>query len=268
MPTKNAQPDMDKVHDATAQAGAALEEQRIERIEARDNPPAVHLAWSNVQAEVRSLAKTQTNTTPGQNYKFRGIDAVMNAVGPILRQHKVTIMPYEVDVERRDVTTSQGKASRETTVLVTYRVTGPAGDHLFGKAPGEAMDFGDKGTAKAMSVAYRVFLLQALTLPTDDTDPDAETFERGTDLTPAQKVANGLPGAATSTQIEGVRTWSETRNLMGELVLDDTGNQVPLANLFAVHEKRIAGKEAKVAESTGGNVAKDAETVGVPVGQP
>jgi hypothetical protein len=40
------------------------------------------------------------------------------------------------------------------------------------------MDAGDKATAKAMSVAFRTALLQSLSLPTDDVDPDAHSYER------------------------------------------------------------------------------------------
>jgi hypothetical protein len=40
------------------------------------------------------------------------------------------------------------------------------------------MDSGDKATAKAMSVAFRTALLQSLSLPTDEVDPDAHSYER------------------------------------------------------------------------------------------
>ena len=40
------------------------------------------------------------------------------------------------------------------------------------------MDSGDKATAKAMSVAFRTALLQALALPTDEPDPDSQSYER------------------------------------------------------------------------------------------
>jgi hypothetical protein len=43
---------------------------------------------------------------------------------------------------------------------------------------GEAMDSGDKAVAKAMSVAFRIALLQALALPTDEPDPDSYSYER------------------------------------------------------------------------------------------
>jgi hypothetical protein len=43
---------------------------------------------------------------------------------------------------------------------------------------GEAMDAGDKATAKAMSVAFRTALLQTFCLPTDEKDPDEDTYVR------------------------------------------------------------------------------------------
>src|SRR5690606_2912843 len=49
-----------------------------------------------------------------------------------------------------------------------------------GATYGEALDSGDKATAKAHSVAYRTFLLQALTIPTHEPDPDESSPERST----------------------------------------------------------------------------------------
>ena len=135
-------------------------------------------ALSAVMADVQAIRKGQKNTAPNANYMFRGIDAVMNAVGPALRTHGVVIVPECVESHYRDVQTSTGKPSREATVTVTYRAYGPAGDSIIMQSAGEAMDSGDKGTPKAMSVAYRTLLLQALTIPTDEPDPDSQTYER------------------------------------------------------------------------------------------
>ena len=103
----------------------------------------------------------------------------MNAVGPALRKHGVVILPEDVEVHRSNGTTANGKQTAEVVLKVTYRVYGPNGDSIHGKVAAEAMDFGDKAIAKAMSVAYRTFLLQALTIPTDEHDPDSESYERG-----------------------------------------------------------------------------------------
>ncbi|HEX6970247.1 MAG TPA: ERF family protein [Micromonosporaceae bacterium] len=138
--------------------------------------PTIVEALSAVMEDVQSVRKADRNTQQG--YVFRGIDAVVNAVGPALRKHRVIALPYASTAQYRDVQTSTGKPSRECTVSVTYRFYGPAGDFLECTVPGESMDFGDKGAPKAMSVAYRIALLQALCIPTDDPEPDSMSYER------------------------------------------------------------------------------------------
>ncbi len=139
-------------------------------------PVPVVVALSRVMEDVRAVAKNDRNND--QNYSFRGVDAVMNAVGPALRAHGVVIMPMCEQANYRDVLTSRGKPSRECTVTVRYRFYGPKGDYIEAVTPGESMDFGDKGAPKAMSVAYRTVLLQALCLPTHEPEPDAAAYER------------------------------------------------------------------------------------------
>ncbi|RZT87552.1 ERF superfamily protein [Pseudonocardia sediminis] len=158
-----------------------------------DTKPTVVEAMAAVMEDVRAVAKNDRNQQ--QQYAFRGIDAVVNAVGPIFRKHQVVPMPVLESVNYRDVQTSNGKPSRECTVTVRYRFFGPAGDSIDAVTPGESMDFGDKGAPKAMSVAYRIALLQALCLPTSDTDPDAETYERaiGSGQPPPQRETKQPP---------------------------------------------------------------------------
>jgi len=139
-------------------------------------------ALSAVMEDVREVRKTGRNLD--QNYSFRGVDAVVNAVGPSLRKHHVLLLPELLESAYRDVQTSRGKPAREVTVRVKYTFVGPAGDTVEVIVPGESMDSGDKGTAKAMSVAYRIALLQALCIPTDEADPDEKSYERSNEITP------------------------------------------------------------------------------------
>lgn len=160
-------------------------------------------ALAAVMEDVRAVAKNDRN--PQQHYAFRGIDAVVNAVGPVLRRHGVVVVPTVEEIGYRDVQTSTGKASRECTVRVRYTFYGPAGDHIDCVTPGESLDFGDKGAPKAMSVAFRIALLQALCLPTDDPDPDGQQYERGERVPQQRQEAptqqrtsgNGSPDPAT-----------------------------------------------------------------------
>lgn len=142
-----------------------------------DHKLGVHEAWLQVMGEVQAIRKQQRNTRQG--FSFRGIDDVMNAVGPALRKHGVAVIPTRVDAGHERISLASGKGATEVRVGVTYSIIGPAGDCIDGYSVGESMDTGDKATAKAMSVAYRTFLLQALTIPTDEPDPDLEAHEQG-----------------------------------------------------------------------------------------
>lgn len=114
-----------------------------------------------------------------QNFNFRGIDATLNAVGPALRDHGVLVYPKVMEHHASVVTVGKNQTQmRSVTLLVQYTFVGPEGDTLSVEVPGEAMDSGDKAYSKAMSVALRTALLQTLALPTDEKDPDHETFER------------------------------------------------------------------------------------------
>ncbi|HEX6968933.1 MAG TPA: ERF family protein [Micromonosporaceae bacterium] len=139
--------------------------------------PTVVEALSAVMTAIKAVGKGERNQAQG--YNFRGIDAVVNAVSPALRDNGVVVVPVVEDVTYNVVEVGQKRTPmRECTVRVRYVFHGPGGDTIECVTVGEAMDSGDKATPKAMSVAFRVALLQALCLPTDEKDPDADAYER------------------------------------------------------------------------------------------
>ena len=128
-----------------------------------------------VMDDVQAVGKKDRNSSQGFN--FRGIDAVMNAVGPALRKHGGFIMPLVDSVTYDTATSAKGATLNIARVKVTYGVFGQQGEPVSGSVVAEAFDMGDKATAKAMSVAYRTFLLQLLCLPTDEPDPDTFSYQ-------------------------------------------------------------------------------------------
>lgn len=138
--------------------------------------PGIYKALAAVMADVDHVSKRDRNEH--QKFMFRGIDAVVNAVGPALRKHKVIVTPDVERVEYMPVTTTNNKAASACRVVVSYTFHASDGSSITTKVAGEAWDHGDKATPKAMSVAFRTALLQALALPTDEPDPDATTFEQ------------------------------------------------------------------------------------------
>lgn len=136
----------------------------------------VYEAFGAVMADVRAIEKGDRNQQQGFN--FRGIDAVMQVVGPVLRTHGVFIIPTGQELKSETYQTKSNTTMRNVTVTMRFRVYGPSGDSFDGVSFGEAADAGDKAVTKAQSVAYRTFLLQALSVPTGDVDPDAHVHER------------------------------------------------------------------------------------------
>lgn len=137
----------------------------------------IHEAMAAVMQAVPAVPKGDRNTS--QNFSFRGIDAVLNAVGPALRDQGVLILPTLVDERHQTVQVGRNQTPMNWVLLtMRYMFVGPEGDTLHVTVPGEAMDAGDKAYSKAMSVALRTALIQTFALPTDEPDPDHDVYER------------------------------------------------------------------------------------------
>ncbi len=156
-------------------------------------------ALASIMDSVGAVRKADRNSS--QNFNFRGIDAVVNAVSPALRHYGVVVTPELQSVEYGTVEIGKNRtAMGHVRVVVKYTFTAEDGSSLTATVPGEAMDSGDKATAKAMSVAFRTALLQALALPTDEPDPDSQSYERA----PAQaKVMDEATYARALAAIQG-----------------------------------------------------------------
>jgi ERF superfamily len=144
--------------------------------------PTIQDLMIEVMREVLFVGKDQRNRE--QKFNFRGIDDVTRALGTSLRTHGVLTIPEVIDAQRRDCKTTGGKNSRETILRVRFTFTCASGDKMVVITEGESLDSGDKGTAKAMSVAWRTALIIAFSLPTDEPDPDSYSYERERDDRP------------------------------------------------------------------------------------
>ena len=139
--------------------------------------PMIFKLLSEVMKDVGAVRKAERNTH--QNFNFRGIDSVVNAASPALRAHGVIVFPQLISSEYELVQIGQNRTQMGyARIVVKYVFAAPDGSTVETTVPAESMDSGDKATAKAMSVAFRTALLQTLCLPTDEGDPDLDSFER------------------------------------------------------------------------------------------
>lgn len=138
--------------------------------------PALIEAMQHVGA-VAKLGEYKEHRDGPVQYRFRGVDAVVNAAGPAFRKAGVIPVPTILTADRTPGTTKQGGSKVTTVIRVRYAFYAADGSSITLEVEGEANDTSDKGTGKAFSVAYRIALLQLLAIPTDDPDPDATRIE-------------------------------------------------------------------------------------------
>ena len=123
-----------------------------------------------VMAEIGAVGKTETNQM--QKYKYRGIDAVMNALHPALVKHNVFVIPEVLSHEREQYAKKNSKGEDSmliySVVTVRYHFIADDGSEVSAVVMGEAMDSGDKSMNKAMSAAYKYALFQTLCIPTEE----------------------------------------------------------------------------------------------------
>jgi hypothetical protein len=184
--------------------------------------PTIFQLLASAKENVGSVAKKERNNS--QNFNFRGIDAVVNAVAPVFNELGIINFPEVLEHEYEQVAVGkQQTLMGHVQLIVKYTFYGPESDSVSATVAAEAMDSGDKACAKAMSVAYRTALLQVLNLPTDEIDPDATSYTRG---------AGNAVGAKSSLpwneRIEAALTVADLR-----VVWKDAGAQGALKNQTA-----------------------------------
>lgn len=155
---------------------------------------SVYKAFNAVQKGLvaHGIAKAQKNQQQG--YKYRGIDDVYNTLGPLLAECGLMIIPRVIDARVIAGQTKSGGTSYHHSVVVEYNVFGPDGDRMepVPISRGECIDTSDKGLNKALSAAYKYWVLSAFCVPLEgQEDADSATPEPlvvDEEMTDAQKI--------------------------------------------------------------------------------
>ena len=193
-----------------------------------------------VMQDVQGVSKKDKNVAQGFN--FRGIDAVVNAVGPAFRKHGGFLVPSVINKTSSILPTKNGGSMNAVALEVEFAIYGSEGEPVRGTVAAEAFDSGDKATAKAMSVALRTYLLQTLLLPTDEPDPDSHSYEIGQQvavLTEAE--ANAATKAIlTATTKEALREiWKNNAAKLDQQFPDDFGGLTTLKTQILARQAEL-----------------------------
>ena len=136
----------------------------------------IYQAIAGVMADVGAIGKDSVNEQ--QRFKYRGIDAVMNALQPAFIKHGLFVYPEILDHTREERQNAKGTNLIYSVIKVAYHFTAMDGSDVVVTVIGEGMDTGDKATNKALSIAFKYACFQLFCIPTEEMrDPDAEVHE-------------------------------------------------------------------------------------------
>lgn len=141
---------------------------------------AVHGALLAVMREVDYIHKESRVESGRISYSFAGESHFLRLVRPALLRHGLVFYPVDVFIQTSvdEVPSKYGpRVERSTKVVVQWNLVHvESGESLRVASAGEGCDGGDKATPKAMTIALKYALRQALLIETGD-DPDRERPE-------------------------------------------------------------------------------------------
>jgi hypothetical protein len=145
-------------------------------------PPRVLAVFAAIRHVMEDMAKAgvgKLKTNSQQNFKYRGVDDVMDALAPSLARHGLIIVPHVNDRLVAERESRAGGTLFHTLLRIDYDFIGVSDGSVLHVGPiyGEAMDSGDKATNKAMATAYKYVCVQTFCIPVTGDDPDETTHQ-------------------------------------------------------------------------------------------
>jgi len=140
--------------------------------------PQIFALLAKVAGDLAPVGKEGRNAQ--QNYSFRAIDDFMNAAHPALVKHGVSIVPEVLERHETERTNAKGSVSLHVVLRMAFHFVAPDGSAVRAVTEGEAADFSDKATNKAMSAAFKYALMQTFCIPLKDmAEGDKDSPELG-----------------------------------------------------------------------------------------
>ena len=193
----------------------------------------IYQSIAAVMSESIAVKKEKTNVK--QNFKYRGIDDVMNTFYPLLSKHKVFIVPEVLEQVREERKSSSGGNLIYSVLKIKYTFYAEDGSSIAAVVIGEGMDSGDKASNKAMAIAMKYAMFQVFCIPTEDmSDPDGDT--------PPENERKEVQPEPT---IEDAHAFS-VKTAQGETIMLDSLTPDKLNTLAESYPDKTMGKCAKL----------------------
>ena len=220
------------------------------------NVPQIYALIGKAMREIGAVGKDSVNQTQG--FKYRGIDAVYNALNPVMSKYGLFIVPEILEQNREERTTvkkvwdndTKSRVDKASTLIwsilkIRFTMYAPDGSNVSAVVIGEGMDTGDKATNKAMSIALKYAAFQIFMIPTEETtiDPDSESHE-----VDPKAYANAPTGAGAAADIMRIERQAQkpaadvtkTQTVPALQKAVDTASENPVLTFLAQERAQLA----------------------------
>ena len=124
----------------------------------------IHQAMNRIMLEIGPISKSKKNTE--QWYQFRGVDAAMDALNPLMAKYGVFPLITSIDTQLwEEVTSKSWKVWYHWIKRYTFAFMAKDWTSVTTTTEWEAIDYGDKTVTKCQSVAYREALYKTFVAP-------------------------------------------------------------------------------------------------------
>jgi hypothetical protein len=148
--------------------------------------PKIYTAINAITAELarHGIAKTRINAS--EQYAYRSIDDICIRLAPLLAKHRVCFLPRVLERASEERSAPDGTTLIRVALRVAFDLVSARDASLHSiETYGEALDAGDRASAKAMTAAYKQAVLQAFCIPiegTEEANGGARRATEGTDM--------------------------------------------------------------------------------------
>jgi len=165
-------------------------------------PTNIHEALSRAKVRIGHIGKDDKNQQQG--YAFRGIDSIVNKVGPIFSALGIMVAPVTRLISSEEVTSAKGARGYRVIVETVWtfsihvdrqsagEVRFPETSSITAQTMGESIDYSDKALNQAQTQSFKNALVQVLTIPTGEVDPDELSPDTAHEKSPADEILETL----------------------------------------------------------------------------
>lgn len=210
-------------------------------------PIKIYEALAAAAGEIGAIPKDQTNTAQG--FAYRSIESIIGAAKPIFAKHEISIVPngHEI-ISSEEVKSGGGSRGFRVVVRAGWRVGHSDGSYIDASMVGEAIDYGDKATSKAVQMSYKYLLTQMLGIGSED--PDGESPDAGEVTSQADQLTLRTNALKASLMEEADDDRNDAAHLW-DGILDDLGYSEPL-KASQIKKVETAISDLKVAMESDG----------------